>query len=557
MTTAKAHPATDRGDGGTGRPHSGISIGGTGSPRRWVPQWNGRRFATCVAAVSAAWMVMLGAHYSVLGLADIRGGLGIGFDEGSWLSTAYKAGDVVGVVIGCWLATAISLKRVLLHAAFLFMTASGVLALSPTFTVVLIARTAQGLAGGSLLPMAIVALLRTLPPHHRALALALYTSASTLAPQLAAGLVALLINHWGWTALFWANLIPGLIALGTGAYGLPHESFHGRPLLYTDRFGLLLLVLGVAMLACGFDQGDPLDWLHSALIRALLVGGTVAFGLSIVYVARLKRDLLLNMELLWRPNISMGTWGVLPFGLAALGCTYVIPQFLVQAHAYRPDELWLVLQDAAWPQVISYIAAVVCLGKQWFGPRRLLALGFLLVGAGLLIESLGLDGAWTGPDLWLGQVLQGLGLPLILLTLLFLFVGDLLPREGLHAAMLFNIMRSLGGTIGLAGVATLDRVREQARSSFLVDHVTAGSLIVSARLDALTAAVSARSLGDDQAQARALHILAIEVRQQAQILGHADTLAALAIAVLVFGSLCTLCLRPNGSGHPDVGARAR
>ena len=492
---------------------------------------------------------MLGARYSALGLADILGGVGVGFDAGSWMSSAYAAGDVAGVVIGCWLATALSLRRVLLGAAMMYMMASCVLALQPIMTIVLVARTVEGLAGGALLPMAIVALLRTLPPAHRALALALYTSASTLAPQLAAALAGWLMDRWGWSALFWANVAPGLLALCAGGYGLPHETLRLRPLLHTDRFGLLMFVAGLAMLACGFDQGNRLDWLNSALVRALLAGGGVALCVFVVHARGLKRDRLLNVGLLWRRNIALGAWGVVPFGVAALGCVYVIPQYLTQAHGYRPDELGPVLWDAAWPQVISYAGAVVCLGKRWLGPRRLLAVGFVLVGAGLLYDSLGLDAAWIGPDLYAGQLLQGLGLPLILLPLLFLFVGDLLPREGLHAAMLFNVMRSLGGTIALACVATLDRVREQVRSSSLIDHVAAGASITSARFDALGAAVSARSLGDDQARSRALHLLAVEVQHQAQVLGQADTLAALAV-VMFAGVLGVLCMGPNGSGHP-------
>lgn len=518
-------------------------------------RWDRRRFSACVAAIAAAWMTVLGARYVVLGFADVRGGLGLGVDEGTLLSSAYAAGDVVGVVIGCWLATALSLRRVLLGATLLFMATSVLMAFSPPYAAQVIVRFAQGMAGGVLLPMAIVALLRTLPARHRALALALYTSASTLAPQLAAAITGWLLDHWGWRALFLANLLPGIFALIAGFYGLPRERLRLRPLLHMDRFGMLLFVGGLGMLACAFDQGNRLDWLQATPIRVLLFAGTVAICGFIYHVVRVRHDRLLNVELLSRRNIVLGISGILPFSVAVTGCSYVIPQFLIQIHSYHPRELGAVLWDAGWPQLISFAGAVVCLDRKWLGgPRRLLVLGGVLVATGALHDSLNIDGSWEGDELRIGQILQGLGLPLILLPLLYLYVGDLLPREGLHAAMVFNVMRSICGTAGLAWVSTLDRVREQTRSNVLMDHVSTSSAAVSARLDALISAVSMRSSGSDQATEQALHLLASNVRLQSQILAHADTLAAIAVVTLI-GAVLAAFMMPYGSGHPSSNVR--
>lgn len=409
--------------------------------RLW--RWDRRKWAACIAAVSAAWMAMLGAREAVVGLADLRAGLALGFDEGSWLASVYAAGDVIGVVLGCWLATALSLRRVLLGASLLHALASCLLAIGPTFFLILGARGLQGLAAGALLPMAIVALLRTLAPRHRPLALAIYTSASTLAPPLAVGLTGWLLEHFSWPALFWSNAPLAVLALLSGAYGLPREAYRLRPLLHTDRIALALLLAGLGMLACGLDQGNRLDWWQSPLIVFLLCTGLAAVLAYGFHALRARHDRLLNTALLARWNITTGAWNVVPFGLAATGCGYLIPQYLGQIQGYRPEQQATVLWDAAWPQLISYTFAVLCLQRRWtgLGPRRLLALGFLLVGGGLLYDSLHLCGDWIAPQLRPGQMAQGLGLPLILLPLLFLYVGDLLPREALHAAMIFNVMR--------------------------------------------------------------------------------------------------------------------
>jgi MFS transporter, DHA2 family, multidrug resistance protein len=514
-----------------------------------MPQLDSRRWAAGIAAVAAAWMAILSTRYVALGLSDIRGGLGAGFDDGSWISTVYAAGDVTGVIFGCWLAESVSVRRVFLFATGLFALLSTLPLLQPTLTNLLVARLFQGIAGGALLPMAITGLLRTLPGNLQAVALALYTSASTLAPQIAAGLTGWLVESGGWRALFWANLPFGLAALCAGAYGFPKSDFRLRSLLAVDRFELLALVIGLALVATVFDQGNRLDWWNSWLVRGLSLAGTAALVSYVVCAISSKRGYLFSHALLNRRNLLLGALGAVPFAIAGLGCGYLIPEYLVEAHGYRPENIGPILGDAAWPQIVSYCLGVICLTKEWVSPRMLLFTGFLATAGGLLHDSLGLYGVWIGQDLLLGQFLQGIGLPLILLPILFLFVSDVVPKEGLQAAMLFNVFRSLGGTIGLGLIETLDRVREQLRSNILVDHVVAGGNITLARLSALTSAVGARSIGTDQAASRALGLLASQVQGQAQILGHADTLAMLG-AITLMSAVLAFCLAPAGSGLP-------
>jgi MFS transporter, DHA2 family, multidrug resistance protein len=507
------------------------------------------RCAAAVAAVAAAWMAMLSTRYTALALADVRGGVGAGFDDGSWITTAYPTGEVIGIVAGCWLAAAISLKRILIGAATVFTISSLLPLLTPHWTTVVAVRLIQGLAGGALLPMAIVGLLRSLPPAYRALAIALYTSASTLAPQLAGALTGWLLNTGDWQLLFWANIPLGLMAICAAAYGFPREAVRLRPLLGIDRFRLLLLVSSLALLSCAFDQGNRLDWLNSGLIRGLLFAGGAALCAYLIYLVRLRKNYLLGAGLILRRNVTLGALGVVPFGIAGLGCAYVIPEYLVQAHLYRPDNIAPILWDAAWPQILAYGVGIISLSKRWIPPRTLLAAGFVFVAAGLIRDSLGLYGVWIEPDLRSGQILQGFGLPLILLPLLFLFVSDLVPQEGLQAALLFNVLRSLGGTVGLATIETLDRFREQIRSNVLVEHIVIGAQTTVQHLDLLTSIVSGRSIGDAQATARATTLLSEAVQNQAQILGHADTLAALGATMLI-AALFAFSMAPAGSGHP-------
>lgn len=160
------------------------------------------RLLTGSCGVCAAWMVMMSTRFFALSLPDIEGALGIGPDEGSWLTAGYLAFEPVGVGLGCWLAVIFSLRRIMLPAIMLFATSSAIAAMTHDLTLMILARSGMGLAAGLIIPLAIITELRTFPPTWRALAIGLYASAATMAPQAAASLDVWLVEHWGTPAIF-------------------------------------------------------------------------------------------------------------------------------------------------------------------------------------------------------------------------------------------------------------------------------------------------------------------------------------------------------------------
>ncbi len=172
-----------------------------------------------ISGFSAAWMAMMATRYYGLSADDINGGIGIGVDDGSWLSTAYSACEPIGVVVGCWLAGGLSLRRVLLASVAIFLLAALLPAIVPGFVALLLSRALTGLATGAILPLSILTQLRVFGPAWRPLAIAIYASSTTMGPQLAACIDAWSVERYGWTAILWASLAPG------GSVGSSHRRY--------------------------------------------------------------------------------------------------------------------------------------------------------------------------------------------------------------------------------------------------------------------------------------------------------------------------------------------
>src|SRR5580692_11624860 len=150
-----------------------------------------------LAALSAAWMVVANTRYSALQGSDINGAMGVGIDSGSWLSTAYSVCEPIGVVVGAWLGIALSLRRMLLSGVVIFLIGSIIPLIVPNYDAMMLSRIITGLAGGAIMPQSIIIQLRTWGPTRAPLAIALFLSASTAAPQLGGVLGAWGVEHFG------------------------------------------------------------------------------------------------------------------------------------------------------------------------------------------------------------------------------------------------------------------------------------------------------------------------------------------------------------------------
>ena len=502
-----------------------------------------------ISGFAAAWMAMMATRYFALSADDINGGIGIGVDEGSWLSTAYSACEPIGVILGCWLSIGLSIRRVLLASVAVFIVAMLLPVVAPGFMILLISRALTGLAAGGILPLSILTQLRVFGPTWRPLAIGIYASSTTMGPQLAACIDAWIVQRYGWTAVLWASLAPGLVSFATGFVGLWKDPIRWRPLLRTDLAGFTSLATGLGLFVCGVSQGDRLRWFQSPLIPAFLTAAAACFALFLTHESRHIRYPVVFIGLARRWNLALGALCTLPLELATIFSGAIVPSALAQLQGFRPEQIAPALTEVLWPQLISYAACIIVLSTRLMETRAILVIGLCVIAIGCFFD-LPITSDWIVANLDTAQVLQGIGLPLIIVPLLHMFVGEVVPREGVHAASIFNVCRSLSGTIATAWATTSLRLHGESKYSELLSNTgfyPHGHETILATIAAHAGHASADPM---RVHLQALQIVAETARRQATVLGVSDTLSDLGWILFASCALAILMAK-LGNGRPE------
>lgn len=409
----------------------------------------------------AAMVAGLNARVPSLALPDVRGALGLGQDEASWLATAYTAGELAVMPFATWFAMTFSLRR---FHSWMLVSVLLLAALMPfvhALEWLVPLRFLHGLFSGALIPLLMMAALRFLPPPIRLHGLALYALTATFAPNVALWLAAQWLDRWeDWRWAYW-HLIPlGLVAWALVLWGIPKMP-PALPRLQQGNWpGLVLGLPGLTLLVVGLDQGQRLDWFHSSLIVSSLSAGSVlttAFLLSEWF----HPGPFIKIQLLERRNLGLG-FAVFFLLLITMASGVALPSTdLIAQHGFRVDQLAPLGLVVGLPQLVLGPLVALLLYQRWVDARHLFALGLALIAAACWTASR-VDVDWMAPQFLTAQILQAVGQPLAVVSLLFLSTSVVQPLEGAFVAGIVNTLRACGTLVG--GVVVSRLMSE--RSSF-------------------------------------------------------------------------------------------
>ncbi|MBA4489273.1 DHA2 family efflux MFS transporter permease subunit [Paracoccus sp. S1E-3] len=487
---------------------------------------------------------LLNSRLTDIGLADIRGALGVGMDEASWLTTAYVVAEVAAIPSAVWLRSILSPARGVLIGSLIFTMASFLAPFSPNLQVLIAIQAIRGLSAGILMPMAYAVVMRHMPQPLRIYALSFYALVSSLTPAVAASIEGWIMFHLSWEYLFWINVIPGSLTLLAGAYGLANDPIKFLRFRRHDGFGLLALSLGLAALVTALDQGNRLDWFGSGLIVGLLAAAGFLLAAYLIHALR-HNDPVVSPRLLARDNIGLSLLVMFVMRIGLMSSAYLIPQYLIRVQGFRALESGTMFWVSALPQIIltPFVAWLI----YRLDPRNLVAFGLLLFGAGTLMLT-DLTHLWTGAQFLPALLVQSVAAPFIAVPLMVLMTEEITVREIPWIASLVHITRTVSSALGLALVATFTRKQEQLHSALLGLHVESGSAMVQGRIDATASTLEAQAVDPVLATGRATAMLAGTVQREAFVLAYADMFLVLGVT-LVLTSLATLFMyRPKLPG---------
>lgn len=507
-----------------------------------VPVVSAKTWIAVFGATLGAFMAVLNIQIVNASLADIQGAIGAGIDDGGWISTSYLIAEIVVIPLSGWLAQVFSIRIYLLTNAILFLTLSVACAFAQDLPQMIALRAVQGFTGGVLIPLAFTLIITLLPKAKQPVGLALFALSATFAPAIGPTIGGYLTENWGWEYIFYVNLVPGAIMIAMLWFSLESKPMKLSLLAEGDWFGIATMAVGLAALQTVLEEGNKDDWFASPFIVKLSIIASISLAIFL-WIELTTRKPLLNLRLLVRRNFGFGILANFLLGVALYGSVYVLPVYLSRIQGYNAEQIGMVLAWTGLPQLFL-IPLVPQLMKR-FDARLIIGTGFALFAASNFMNIFMTSNYAADQLLW-PNVVRAIGQALCFAPLSAVATAGIEAENAGSASGLFNMMRNLGGAVGIAMLQTFLTKREQYHSNVLTQSVSMLEQATRMRIEQLTQYFTSHGVADNaEATHRALVAIGKIVQKQAYILAFSDTFYLLGVALIVALMAAMLLKKPD------------
>jgi DHA2 family multidrug resistance protein len=512
-----------------------------------TPAVSTKTWIAVIGATLGAFMAVLNIQIVNASLADIQGAIGAGIDDGGWISTSYLIAEIVVIPLSGWLAQVFSIRIYLLTNAVLFLVLSAACALAQDLPQMIVLRAVQGFTGGVLIPMAFTLIITLLPRGKQPVGLALFALSATFAPAIGPTIGGYLTENFGWQYIFYVNVVPGGIMVGMLWYALDAKPMKLSLLRDGDWAGIITMAIGLSALQTVLEEGNKDDWFGSPFIVKLSVIAAVALIAFLIIELTVKKPLL-NLRLLVRRNFGFGMLANFLLGIALYGSVFILPQYLARIQGYNAEQIGMVLAWTGLPQLL--LIPLVPRLMQKLDARLIIGVGFVLFAASNFM-NIYMTGNYAADQLLWPNVVRAIGQALVMAPLSAVATAGIEAENAGSASGLFNMMRNLGGAVGIALLQTLLTKREQYHSNVLMQSVSVFEQSTRTRLEQLTQYfINHGVLDRADAAHRAYVAIGHIVQKQAYIFAFSDTFYLLGMALIV-ALAAVLFLKK--AGHASAG----
>ena len=442
------------------------------TPDASLATWAGFMFM-CVGM----FMAILDIQIVATSLPTIQDALGMGTDQMIWVQTAYLTAEIVAIPLTGFLTARFGMRWLFVAAVSVFTVASIGCAESETFGQLIGWRIIQGFAGGTLIPAVFSAVFLLFPQRSQGIATTIAGVAAVFAPTVGPIVGGWITETYSWHWLFRINIVPGVLAAIGAALTLRTAASNTRMARSVDVTALALLAIGLTALQIGLKDAPTIGWL-SPMVAALLLGFALCSAWFIWRTVRAS-DPLVELRCFRDRNFAIGCALSFVLGVGLFGSTYLMPFFLglVREHnALRIGEIMLVTGIA---QLAAAPVAVYL--EQRVDARSLTLFGFALFAAGLFMST-GQTAETDVAEMMVPQALRGVASMFCLLPPTRMALGRLPPELVADGSGLFNLMRNLGGAIGLALIDTVIFSRAPTYGAEIAEQLKAGDIDTAVRI---------------------------------------------------------------------------
>jgi DHA2 family multidrug resistance protein len=512
----------------------------------WHPSVN--PWLIAMAVVVAVFMEVLDTTITSVALPNMAGSLSSTNEEATWVLTSYLVANAIVLPASGWFALRFGRKRFLLACTALFTVASFLCGVAPSMGVLILARVLQGAGGGAMQPLSQAILLESFPREKQGMAMAMFGLGVVVAPVLGPFVGGWLTDNYSWRWVFNINIPIGVLAIYLLARYVEDPPYikNARPGAI-DGIGFGLLTVWLATLQVALDKGQEADWFGSAWIAWFSV---ISVGSLVALIVRelLSAEPLVDLHVFRDRNFWVGTLVTTLISAAMYSALTMLPLFLQTLLGYASQDAGM----ATAPRGIGAMIAMPIVGilLSYVDGRWLMSLGIVCTTVStLMFGSLTLDVSMAS-IVW-PNVLQGLGMALVLVPLMTISVGRLSKEKIGNASGIFNLMRNLGGSIGISVSTTFLARMTQAHQANLVTHMTPYDPVFRQRLAALTAGLSKYS-ALPRARMQAYGMLHGILLQQANVNAYVDMFCWTALIVALCLPGVWLLKKVTGKGSVAV-----
>jgi MFS transporter, DHA2 family, multidrug resistance protein len=499
-----------------------------------------------IAVMFATFMEVLDTTVVNVSLPHIAGNLSATIDESTWVLTSYLVANAIVLPLTGWLARFFGRKRLLMVSVTGFTVASLLCGLAPNLPMLVLFRLLQGATGGAMQPLSQAVMLEAFPPAQRGKAMGFWGLGIVVAPILGPVLGGWLTDTYSWRWVFYINLPVGITSLVMTQLYIFDPPYLKRESNRIDYWGIGLLAVGIGALQLLLDKGQEDDWFASKFMTVLAITSLGALVVFLVHEWNTEEPVV-DLRVFRIRTYSTGVFLMTTLGFVLYGSLVLLPILLQTLLGYPSLQAGIAMAPRGLGSFLGMPMIGLLIGR--IDARKMVAAGLFVGGLTLLwLGQLNLSaGYW---DFFWPQFVQGFALSMLFVPLTTISM-DPIPRERMgNATSLFNLMRNIGGSVGIAITGTMLARQQQVYYQTLGTNVDPYNPTSQAMLERLRGGFLSSGGDPVTASHQALAAVAGLVHRQAAILSFVEIFRLLGIMFLILIPLVFLMKRPAGRGGP-------
>ena len=501
------------------------------------------RWVVAITVMLPTLIVIVDTSVVNVSLDHIRGSLSAGIDESTWAITSYLASNAIIIPMTGWLSRLFGRKRYLIFSVSLFTFSSFMCGSSWNLHSLVFFRILQGIGGGALQPISQAILLETFPPHEHGMAMAIFGVGTMFGPIIGPLLGGWITDNWSWNWIFYINVPIGFISILMVLFFIVDPPYMERTKMKIDYWGLFFLVIGIGCLQIVLDKGQREDWFSSSSIIWMSYI-SISTLIMFIVVEFFAENPIVNLRIFRNLSFSLGN--ILSFFIYfnLFGTIVLLPIYLQTLMGYTSFLAGLVLAPGGIASIIAMPIAGILVTK--INPKAILAFGMAMLAYSVhLMAQFNLFADFG--TIVLPRVVMSAGFSFVFVPLTILTLSGVRNEEMGNASAIFNLLRNLGGSFGVAIVTTVLARRAQFHQVHLIEHLAPFDRNFQLTLPQISQILQDRGFVSPLPDRGTLGVIYNQVLEQASMLSFNDVFYILSVMIVLI--LPLVLLMQKGKAH--------